>query len=394
MNKSAKINRFCALCCILAFCALFARKTTRFYYPDKFSRIKTDIENYYAVPPAKDFLHHLFFEYIKITGRKHINDITILNDGRLMWDDLNPKIYLNERVGAITALKEYLEKKKTPFLYIRAPSKLRDNSLLPKFYDNDIIKNADRFIALLNDNSVDTLDLREEITRDNMNFADAFYFGDHHWTAETALGAFGKAGIVMNNKYGFRLDENTWNPLEYNFFVYHKAFLGSESSRINDPRLKEDITVITPKFHTEFEVFDKTVEGNNNGTAAAILASGGFADVFTPKVKNKDNDTFTYFDLNSFYYGFWQYKNLTVQEQKKVLLISDSFGLSFVTYLACALYSVDYLYLDNSLNKKLYPVLENENYDLVIFLLSDMVISHYTAPSFEDDRLYIGTPPN
>jgi len=393
MNKTAKINRFCALCCVLAFCALFFRKTG-FFYREILSMVKTDIENYYAVPPANDFLHHLFVEYIKITGRKHINGVTILNDGRLMLDELNPKIYLNERAGAITALKEYLEKRNTPFLYIRAPSKLRDNSQLPKLYDNDIIKNADRFSALLNDSGVDTLDLREEMVRDNLDFADAFYFGDHHWTAETALWAFGKAGMIMNSKYGFRLDEKTWNPSEYDFFVYHKAFLGSESSRINDPRFKEDITVIIPKFHTEFQVFDKIAEDNNNGVAAAILTLGGFVDVFTPKMKNKENDTFTYSDLNSFKGGFLQYKNLTVQEQKKVLLISDSLAWPFVTYLASALYCVDYLYLYNATNKKLYPVLENENYDLVIFLLCDYFISAYTAPSFEDDRLYIGSPPN
>jgi len=392
MTKTAKINRLCALCCVLAFCALFARKTG-FFYTEKFLKVKADIERFYAVPPKKDFLYRLFFDYIKITNRKHINGVTILNDGRLMLDVDHPIIYLNERADAITALKEYLEKKDTPFLYIRAPSKLRDNTQLPKLYDNDIIMNADRFTALLNDRGVDILDLREQMTCDNLNFADAFFYGDHHWTAETALWAFGKVGMIMNDKYGFQLDEKIWSPQEYDFFVYRKEFLGSESSRINDPRLKEDITVIIPRFHTEFEIYNKIADENNNGTVTEMAASGGFPDVFTPKVKNKNNEAFTYADLNSFGSGFWQYKNLTAREQKKILLVSDSFAYPFVTYLASALYCVDYLYLDNATNKKLYPILENENYDLAVFLVSDFVISYYTAPSFEDDRLFIGSPP-
>jgi hypothetical protein len=196
----------------------------------------------------------------------------------------------------------------------------------------------------------------------------------------------------MNNKYGFQLDEKIWSPQEYDFYVYRKEFLGSESSRINDPRLKEDITVIIPRFHTEFEIYNKITDDNSISTATEMAASGGFHDVFTPKTKNKNSEAFTYADLNSFGSGFQQYKNLMAQEQKKILLVSDSFAYPFVTYLASALYCVDYLYLDNETNKKLYPVIENENYDLAIFLVSDVVFSMYTAPSFEDDRLYIGSP--
>lgn len=241
-------------------------------------------------------------------------------------------------------------------------------------------------MAMLSQNGVDTLDLREKMMLEKMDFATAFYRNDHHWTAETALWSLGEIASVINADYGFNLDENIWNPQSYDKITYEDAFMGSEAERIGDPSLKEDITALIPRFETEFKVSNINEFGKEEASTA-----GNFIEVFIPKATASHNDSFSQYDLNTADNGFTKYVNETASEHKKILLIADSFGRVLSTYLACSTEQVSYLSLSEENNKKLYSVLENEDFDMVIFMVFDQVLLRDNA-ELGKDKMYFGVP--
>ncbi len=370
-GKTACISRFCAVMAVAALCALFAWRS-QFIYTEQYQRVKSNIETYFGVLPAglEKYTKRLFLYYLRFSNRKYVNGVYIMNDGRLVHDEVSDPPLLPEKADSVIKLHNFLQGRNIPFLFVRAPNPMRASSDMPKGFDNTVIEDTARFMSMLHGGGVNTLDLRTEMTNEFADFADVFFWGDHHWNADGALWAYGKVGAAMNRDYGFRLDEKTWDPQEYERFVYHNAFIGTASVQTFD--IAEDIAVLTPKFETKLAASETPLDAD-----AVLLASGDFVDVFTPAAKEKSRTTFEYTDLNAIAQRpFEQYVSLAAAEDKKVLLLGDSFSWPFVTYLATAVKNIDYIYLypENEERKKIYRRLENEDYDLVLYMACDMTI--------------------
>jgi len=351
--------------------------------------IKTNIENRFFELPNASFFDQVYYNYLRITGRNHFNGVTFLKDGRLMFDSLNYNLFLKERTDGFIDLCIYFENTDTPFLFVRTPSKLKDNSEIPRaFSDNEIIQNADDLLQVLYENNVDTLDLRAVMDGEGIDYIPAFFHGDHHWTAKTALWAFDRIIDKLNSEYGFSIGEMTRDLHQYEHITYANAFLGEESEAVNAFNNYEDITVLVPKFPTDFIVTDNWDDGYRE-----VAASGDFIDVFVPKVHNEHNDIFHYGDLNNIFRIFFRYENKEAPEKKSVLFIADSMGIPLSTYFAATFEKVDFLYLVNRQNHRLWSVVNENKYDFVIFLISDITISFEDEEFFENDRFFLGQPP-
>ncbi|MDR1753623.1 MAG: hypothetical protein LBR74_01805 [Eubacterium sp.] len=386
--NASYFSRICAVIAMAALCALFVRRASGFYTV-KFSELKSNIESQFATPPKDDFLKNMFWDYLKHTNRNAANGVIIMNDGRLVLERISAPPLLAERAEIIIELSDYLQAQNTPFLFLRAPDPMRDNADMPKGFENTVIEDGARFLSLLNDGGVDALDLRAEMTKDYEDFSDTFYWGDHHWNVEGALWAFGKVGAIMNRDYSFQLDKRTWNPQEYEHITLNEAFIGYASNRVG--RIKEDITVLIPKFDTNFVISNKFLDGSHQDEGKT-LAFGSFLDVFAPAAKDRNKTSFSYENLNVVGSGLIkQYVNLAIKEDKKVLLLSDSFAYPFVTYLATAVKNVDYLYLAYRENQRIYSMLKNKKYDLVLYLAYDGTILE-GGTDIEKDRMYLGEP--
>ena len=351
--------------------------------------VKEGIEWLYYAPPMSTYFDRAHYIYLRATNRNHFNGVTFLTDGRLMLDDMDYNAFLYERADAISELRDYTNDRGIPFLYVRIPSKLQDNSLLPRaFSENTIITNGDALLQALNDYNVKTLNLREVMEKDGIDFTTAFFRGDHHWTAETALWAFSKIGTYINVEYGFNLDEITWDPQQYERIAFEGTFLRSEAEAVSVFGMHEDFTALIPMFPAEF-----IVTNNWHEYYRYPLVSGSFAEVFTPKLLNGQNSAFNYMEgLNAVHDGFKRYENISVSNGKKVLIISDSMGVSLATFFATAFENVDFLYLRNGQNGRAWGAINRYDYDLVVFAISDVVISQGNEQVFENDRLFLSHP--
>jgi hypothetical protein len=358
-------------------------------YLDFHATVKTRIENIFDTLPFDRHIRQAHFDYLRATHRGHYNGVTFLNDGRLMLDTLEYSLFLHERTTGIAFLDEFAEENGASFLYVRIPNKLENNSFLPiAFSDNDIIEGSNRLMNHIRDFGIDVLDLRVEMERDGVDFTTAFYKGDHHWKTGTILWAFGKIAEFVNSEYNFNIGEMMWDPLQFEHITYENSFSGEESRAVNAVLNYEDITVMVPKFNTEFVITDLT--GTNY---MGRLDSGNFADVFVPWVNNEYNESLVFGDLNRWFDGFTRYENAAASEDKNVLLVMDSMGIPLATFFANAFTRVDNLYLQNGFNHRIWYAIENYGYDLIIFAVSDVVVADEDTADYRLDRLFLGDFP-
>jgi len=367
---------------------LFAIWTDRSYL-DMHTTVKSRIESVFSQLLFKDFFDHAYYSYLRTTNRSHFNEVTFLSDGRLMFDKQGERLFIDDRVNEIIFLNDHLHDNGTPFLYVRAPNKLQDISLLPiAFSDSTIISDGDFILDLLRESGLSTIDLRAEMENEGLDFYSSFFKGDHHWTIEKALWAFGRIATFINSEYGFSIDEKTWDPGHYEPVTIKRGFLGEEAQAVNAFHRYEDITALIPKFHTDF-----TVTNIRNLYDPHFVSAGSFIEVFTPKLLDESTTEFDYDDLNVVHRFFNRYENTEAGEKRNILLVMDSMGMPLASFFAVAFETVDNLYLVNhDTNYKIWTAIDKNDYDLVVFLLSDVVVNYEEAILFENDRLYFGRP--
>lgn len=339
------------------------------WYARSFTAVKETIESRFTSFPISeidDGLKRIFGLYLSQTNRAVENGIITLLDGRRVFEESPASPIMYERAGTIITLNDYLQSKNTPFMFVRAPNGMQDYSQLPLIAQANvtILEDTELFLDNLRENGVDVLDLRVEMKKDNIDYSQHYFWGDHHWNAYGALYGYGKIAETMNSKYGFNIDENTWNPNSYDAITFHNAFIGTASQRLDNAR--EDITVLLPEFETQIEV--KSIYPFEPEKHLQTVIYGNFQEVFVPRAFEQDVTDFDYSDLISAQHHVNRYINSLAGEKKKILLLADSFGYA-LTYFATGLETFDHLTISASISPWMYPMLAGEDYDMVIFLV-------------------------
>jgi hypothetical protein len=237
------------------------------------------------------------------------------------------------------------------------------------------------------------------MVNDFPDFSETFYWGDQHWNTKGALWAYEQTAARLVDDFGFQIDPRTWDINEYEQILYKDAFIGSASGQVGF--IKEDLVVLEPKFPTDYVISIKTRD-TFNPVEWLPYGAGSFRDVFLYTPAEDEKNEYNYGKLNlkvdfnilERVSTTGRYINESAAEDKSVLLIGDSFGASYSTFLSTAVRQLDYMYLDNynADNKDLYPLLEESHYDIVLFLASEVTLLA-DGKDIEKDRLYLGEPP-
>jgi hypothetical protein len=370
------------------------------FYTDWFNKLKSGTDKLFESLPTEELSKNLFWEYLTLTKRNYVNGNIIMNDGRLVAYRMQAPPLLEERADIVVKLNDYLRQRNIPLLFLRAPNPMRDNSDMPAGYENTVYEDGKRFLSILNDNSVATLDLREEMINAFPDFGETFYRGDHHWNTNGALWAYKETAARLIDGFGFEIDERTWDLNEYEQILYKDAFIGSASGQVGFKR--EDFVVLEPKFPTGY-VISKKIRKTFNPIEWQPYDAGSFREVFLYTPQENEKNEYDYSKINLIVdYNIGKrvsttgrYINELAAEDKSVLLIGDSFGASYSTFLSTAVKQVDYMYLDyfDADNMDLYPLLEESHYDIVLFLASEVTILA-EGTNIDKDRFYIGEPPS
>lgn len=296
------------------------------------------------------------------------NKVIKLNNGSLTFvfgeDDMNI------RINDIIKFNEFLKDKNIPCLYIQAPHKIdKYNNELPRGIDNYANIVADDFLKGL-DGKVNFIDIREEMHKDQLDYEEYFFRTDHHWTPEGAFYAFTKVTNKLNNDYGFSINKKYLDSNNYDKKILEKWFLGSEGKRVGTLYAGvDDISIISPKFETNF---DFSIDSKN------IHRKGKWLDTV---VIDRSDEGRNYYNSNP--YSMYMngdedlkiVKNHNSDNDKKILIVRDSFGCAFSPFLSLTCKELDEMDMRHY-KGSLYDYVEKTKPDIVLFLFNPTGIQY------------------
>ena len=340
------------------------RKLTKFYInqekdynewtPDLGSKFETDI--------ASTFFNK--FGFVNLNGavcnalnQPCMNGVVKLNNGYLLTTlPYSSDEVLRTYADSTIRFDEYLKNRGTVLVYANTPyTSSKYDPQLPigiNDYGND---NCDRFLQMLKDAGVDTIDFRETMHDDGIDQYSMMYKTDHHWTTKAGLYAYGILEDYIVDKTGCDVDERISDIQNYTVTTYKKWHLGSRGQRTGIYYAGiDDFDLIIPNFDTSIQ--------NGAGTV------GNMQDLMInmEPLTNKDyTSRYTYDSVLGGSLG--HFTNLDCKNDIKVLIITDSFGKAVAPYLAMGFAQIDYVY-DADVSGVTPEFIESMDPDVVIMM--------------------------
>lgn len=277
-----------------------------------------------------------------MVDKVEMNERYRLNNGYLVrdeYDGLNAYSDFATSVANLTNLNDYLALYNIPFAYIQTPHVFQtdDDPMIPWGYETNINGNTDRLLAELEENIVNYLDLRENVKEDNLNNYDLFFSTDHHWSFEVAFWAHEKIARYIDTLLGekhfveeyFDLENYTAEQVENNFLGSHGERTGVFFGGV------DSMNLIIPKFKTEFLVQIPSIKWNVTGDFHKSMLDMSHLET--------NYEKYPYLVYLSAHTDFYSLKNKLVTNEKKILILKDSFSYPLASFLALH-YSEVYLY--------------------------------------------------
>ena len=301
-------------------------------------------EGYNGRLPGREAFVTLNGGFRRLLGERAVNERYKLSNGQLTY--VIPALDMTGIAANTVAFSEALEQAGIPFLYVNTPFKTDpSDKQLPVGVEDYANENADRFLALLREGGVDTLDLRERERVEGLDHYSLFYPTDHHWTAETGFWAFTEIVDALTQRdASFAVDARILDDNSYDHTVYPHCYLGSHGRRVGPWYAgMDDLTVITPRFETSVRLV-LAYEG--------VEREGSFQEafLFPEKLEGSPFENSRYDVYLGGEYSRMQFhnrsrgENLAVESTpKRLLVFKDSFSLVVAPFLALGYDEVEFV---------------------------------------------------
>lgn len=340
MQDNNKFLRCVAGCFLVFICVMTMYNISLVKAPVKnfikakitFKQLTKDIAaNYVKKLNRKDMFIDLNGLFVKKCGKITHNNIVVLNNDMLNTYGKSKKRDTKYSVSSVTKFNDWLKSQNISFVQVVAPYKVttsKDN--LPDGIEDYVNDEVDDFVKALSNNGVHTIDLRQLMSTNINEVNKYFYRTDHHWNTDAAFLAFQKIMREINLRAKYT-EENVWERNEIKNW-----FLGSQGKRVGTLFAGTDSLVYyIPKFETDMSCI---VPHHKN------IFKGDFtvANIRNQYIKNKD-----YYGYNAYCvyiggdYPLVQHRNKNATNDKKLLIIKDSFTLPLQAFLSTEFAEVD-----------------------------------------------------
>lgn len=283
---------------------------------------------------------------------------------------LNPIIAENT-IENISNFSKYLSNKNISFIYMQIPCKLSPNGdNLPEGVSNETNVRADIILQGLNKNNVNTLDYRKIMVDNNINFNESFFKTDHHWKPLTVFDATNCLCHEIEKLIEMGMDKEKLNIKNYDVMKYKSIFLGNcgRESNVLYSGL-DDLDLILPKYDTNYSWH--CIENNltKQGSAKEAL-------IYPLQLDWKHYVTNPYASYSLTHDGYNVIQNHNSNNDKKILLLNDSFSNPLASFLAPQFSELHFLDLRGN-KKDLFGIIEKVKPDIVVMLYSTFTIFHF-----------------
>lgn len=342
-------------------------------YEQKINAIKEKLEG--AVNSNTILRYPLSEIYCSVQKYMGISKITsaemsvlALNDGYFSYSS-DEKIDNIAVANNVKEFQNYLSNCNIDFLYVMAPykySETNENNIY-RGYADYTKENAEQLNNQLIEKDVNFLNLQQRTIEQGIDTKTLFFKTDHHWKPYAALWGANEIANEMNAKYGFNIDTKLYNSENFEVHIY-KNFLGSQGKKTTLAYAKpENFEILTPKYNTKYHI---TVPSLN------LNMEGSFYETLIDK-KQLIEEEYPDQCYNANLYGAYGYadkplitiKNNNIIDNKRVLIIKDSFGSTATPFLSLGLSEISVLDL-RLFNGSVKSYIDEYKPDMVLIIMN------------------------
>ena len=314
-----------------------------------------NIPNRYKLCEIQMFIEKLLGKNLFLEYRGSV----VLNNGYLdsHYKYKSPKKALDSTLDFV----EFLNQIGSDFVFVLYPSKnSKFNNQLPKgLKDNNNIT-SDEFLNVLNQNKINTLDLRENARKEYKYQYEMFFKTDIHWKPSAGLWASKEICNYLKNNYNWEINTFLLQKENFNFTTLSKILLGSQGQQLTLAYCEpDDLDIIKPNFDTSFQRFCPEWKD----------ATGTFDEIMFNKNHLEKGNLYKIKPYECFLNGDMAYlrliNNSNYALNKKILLIKDSFSRVVAPFLALCFKDLTLLDVRH-FNGSVRNLLLKEKFDLVI----------------------------
>ena len=382
MKKLFSLRNLTALCFLL-FLAVFFLLSLRPFLRETWYALRGGGDTALAESRFNDFLPGkegwvtLNGGVQRLLGRREVNERYRLDNGQMTY--IIPELDMEPIAQNTVTFARALEERDIPFLYVNLLFKVDEqDKQLPPGVEDYSNENADRFLAILRREGVDTLDLRELERAEGLEHYSLFFPSDHHWTPETGLWASARiAAALAEREPSLAADLSLMDPANYDRELREGIFLGSHGRRVGEWYIgADDLSILTPRFETRLRFSVPELE---------LVREGSFAEtmLFPEKLEQTDRMRSAAYDVyTGGEYGLLRVENLLGGNGKRLLVLQDSFSLVVIPFFSLGYERVDYLDL-RLWDGDLLSYIEETAPDMVLVLYNPGALEDNNTVMFE-----------
>ncbi|MBM6991330.1 MAG: hypothetical protein I3I98_08075 [Mobilibacterium timonense] len=300
-------------------------------------------------------------------GIRYIPDqevgVTKLEDGQLSYGiDRLGDGRLDGYVANTVALKEKLEARGVPLIYVQVPFKTGMEGGLERGAADYSDSNCDRLISGLTAGGVEVLDLRREMDG-RMSADEMFFRTDHHWRPEAALMAAGILGGRLHNDFGLCYDEAAFDPGTYDTETYRNYYLGALGKKTGATYAgTDDFTLLTPQNSPDFRVTWRR-------DGKTFSRRGKFGEALVDRSIISRGDLYHRVSYDAYMNGRGAIATVVNEDsgsRGSILLVGDSYSWCMVPFLAMNYGRVTAVDMRDFTDVSLWEYLEKNSFDCVV----------------------------
>ena len=285
-------------------------------------------------------------------------------------------------IEQLKRLAEVAKAKGTGVLYVNAPAKYLDDSIISESFGIESYSNRkadDLMRRLRGETDIACVDLREDIVMEGKDIYSMFYRTDHHWTVPVGLWAARRTARALNESLGFEIDLSRYDDDRFTSTHYHDAWVGEQGQKISEGYIgRDDFTCIEPKAEQHYSVTDLVANTTKEGGFELLLDKSVF--------DGSDPSASWHYSYMPGSLDFSKVVNHDV-DKLKILYLCDSYSYVVVPFLCQGIREVTTI-IPRSYSGDILNLIESIDYDAVVILYSQVMIGAHNDPNSSNYHMF------